>query len=395
MDAQMKVDRCMTRLLMRYPFWGNLLLTFDVQPSETATQTMATNGKGLWYNPPYVEQQDEEIICTDLAHEGGHKMFLDHMRRGSRDQKLWNIATDYRINLYLKDSGLKLGDDYLYDEQFRGMDAEEIYDFLEQNPDSDAAKNAEAKGGCGCGGLKDHPSQQPSQSRGDQEGDEGQGSSSGTTTIENVDFGEAEVLMEIANALAFAKNRGSMPAGLEAEVKEVLDPKIRWEQIVQQFMEQCNSDDYDWTKRDRRMMSYDMYLPALESDGVDTFVVSIDTSGSTRPFIPQFLGEISKIASVLNFNRLIVIFCDARVAHVDEYEKHDLPIRPAKVYGGGGTDFRPPFAWLEEHDIYPKGMVYLTDTYGSFPEPPDFPVLWTAPVQCQGNIPFGERVDIE
>ncbi len=80
-NTQMKVDRCITRLLMLYPFWGSLTLGFEIQPSFTLTQTMATDGVRLFFNPDYVEQQDEEILVTDLAHKNGHKMFLDCFRR--------------------------------------------------------------------------------------------------------------------------------------------------------------------------------------------------------------------------------------------------------------------------------------------------------------------------
>ncbi len=393
MDAQTIVDRNISRLLRMYAFWGNLVMTFDVQESEEVTQTMATDGVQLWYNPTYVVNQKETILCTDLAHEAGHKMYFDHLRRGHRDPKLWNRATDFRINYVLKMSGFELDDTFLYDQRFHdwNWDAEQIYDFLEQNPDDQANKQAEEKGGCGCGGLKDHPSQQPKQGSQGEDGDQ----PSGATSIETVNFGEAEILMEIAQAMNFAKSQGQMPAGLEADIKEILDPKIRWEQRLQEFMEQCNQDDYDWTQRDRRLMHLNMYFPSLASEGIDTFVVAIDTSGSMYPYISQVLAEVSKISSVLKFNKLIVIFCDSEIAHVDQYEKHDLPIRAAKTYGGGGTDFRPPFDWLVEHDIHPKGMVYLTDTYGPFPEAPDYPVLWTVPAGSEDRVPFGQTVTIE
>lgn len=40
--------------------------------------------------------------------------------------------------------------------------------------------------------------------------------------------------------------------------------------------------------------------------------------------------------------------------------------------GGGGTDFVPPFRWVEENGIFPQCLIYLTDLCcHSFPEPPD------------------------
>lgn len=388
---------------MEYPFWGNLIMTFDVQQS-LAIQTMATDGKVLQYNPYYVDQQDEIIVRTDLAHEACHKLFLDSFRRGSRDHKLWNVATDYRINLTLKDSGLKLGYDYLLDERFRGWDAEKIYDFLKNNPDDPASQQAQAQGGCGCGGLKDHPStksgepsngegegQQPAGGDGDGDGDgEGQGGN-----MTDVDFGEAEVLMEIAAAANFAKSQGNMPGALAQHIKEILDPKISWEQVLQEFMEQCQTNDFSWQIRDRRMSETPAFVPALESEGVDTFVVAVDTSGSTRSFLGQFLAEVSAIGKLLKFNKLVVIFCDAKVQHVDEYGPEDLPIKPGKLYGGGGTDFRPVFHYVEEQMLMPKGMVFLTDTYGSFPDSPDYKVLWVVPAKEHGSVPFGEMLEYD
>ncbi len=402
MYAQMKVDRCITRLLMLYPFWGSLTLGFEIQPSNTIS-TMATDGVRLFFNPDYVKQQYEEILCTDIAHENGHKMFLDSFRRGHRDPKRWNIACDYRINLYLRDSGLKLGDDYLIDERFRGMDAEKIYNILSQDPNDPANQQAEEKGGCGCGGLLDHPSQ-PSQDQNEQ-GSDGDGSDEGSedgsqlssTALSGTDFGESEAMMQIAQAMNFAKAQGKLPGSLDELVEDILNPKIRWEQVVERFMENCNQDDFTWLVPDRRFLHQDIYLPGLESEGVDEFVVVLDTSGSTIRFIPQFLGEISKLAAVLKFRKLHIMYIDAKVQRVDEYGKEDLPIKPGRTYGGGGTSFIPAFSWLEERCITPKGMIYLTDTYGSFPSTaPSFPVLWTVPKECKihQEIPFGETVII-
>lgn len=382
MDAQMKVDRCIARLLTGYPFWGALVLGMEVE-QDKSIPTMATDGVKLFYNPDYVLNQSEVILCTDLAHEGGgHKMFLDHLRRGNRDPQLWNVATDYRINLYLKDSGFQLGDDYLIDEKFRGMDAEEIYDYLLNDPEDPANQKAQAAGGCGCGGLHDCPSKNKKP-----------GSESGPEDTSITNLGESEVMMQLAQARAFAKGQGKLPGSIDKLIEETLNPKISWKQILQRFMESCSQDDFSWQVPDRRFLHLDIYLPGMDSEGIEEFAIVLDTSGSTASLIPQFLSEVSKITSTLKFKKLYVMYCDARVQHVDEYEASDLPIAPKKTYGGGGTDFRPPFAWFEERCINPKGLVYLTDTYGSFPSPPSYPVLWTVPEERM-SVPFGEKVVI-
>jgi predicted metal-dependent peptidase len=67
-----------------------------------------------------------------------------------------------------------------------------------------------------------------------------------------------------------------------------------------------------------------------------------------------------------------------------------------RACGGGGTDFRPVFAALEEEP--PVALVYLSDLDGRFPdEAPSFPVLWGQTETYRGwlEAPFGECVRVE
>ena len=88
-----------------------------------------------------------------------------------------------------------------------------------------------------------------------------------------------------------------------------------------------------------------------------------------------------------------MIYCDAAVNRVDEFGPDDE--LKLEMVGGGGTDFRPPFAYVEEHDVEPQCLVYLTDMYGAFPEQsPEYPTMWATFTE---NIeaPFGETVRID
>ncbi len=369
MDAKMKMDRCVTRLLRFYPFWGSLVLSMEMQETQS-TPTLATDGVRMFYNPNYVAQQDEEILCTDIAHEAGHKAFRHHLRRKGRDPNIWNEAGDYAINLFLKDSGLKLGGDYLIDERFRGFDAEIIYNMLLSEPRP--KPKAQGGSGCPCGGLRDHPGVGNSGAEG---------------------LPEQESLVALAQARQFAKSQGKLPGSIDEFVEGLVNPKVRWEDVLRRFMETCSMDDFSWQVPDRRFLGYDMYLPYLDGESVDTFVIGVDTSGSTASYMAQFLAEVSEIARVLKFEKLYVIYCDASVYHVDVYEKGDLPIKVLRKQRKGGTSFVPIFEWLEEHQVEPKGMAVLTDTYGSFPPAPSFPVLWTVPESETGaSVEFGEMI---
>ena len=82
-----------------------------------------------------------------------------------------------------------------------------------------------------------------------------------------------------------------------------------------------------------------------------------------------------------------------------EYAPDDLP-GEITVKGRGGTDFRPGFEWLDEHDVRPAVCLYFTDMECSrYPETePGYPILWCDWRPGAGPLdnppPWGERIAI-
>ena len=72
------------------------------------------------------------------------------------------------------------------------------------------------------------------------------------------------------------------------------------------------------------------------------------TSGSVTDLdVSQFSAEISSILEVAD-TTLTVIYCDKKIQNVERFERYDLPIQIHPM-GGGGTDFRPTFKWIEDN----------------------------------------------
>ena len=82
----------------------------------------------------------------------------------------------------------------------------------------------------------------------------------------------------------------------------------------------------------------------------------VDTSGSIgREELEQFAGEISAISNEAQPESIRVIYCDAAVQAVEEFSPSEaIKLSPK---GGGGTDFVPPFKWVDENGIEPKCLV--------------------------------------
>ena len=151
-------------------------------------------------------------------------------------------------------------------------------------------------------------------------------------------------------------------------------------------------DDYSWKQPSRRESA--ALMPRLSSQSVDV-IVALDTSGSVREEeLRAFLAEIDALKGQVRA-AITLHACDERLDaqgpwHFAAWE----PVRlPESLHGGGGTDFRPLFEWVEQEHLRPDLLLYFTDAQGRFPpsEPP-YPVVWL--VKGKAGVPFGARVQL-
>ena len=121
-------------------------------------------------------------------------------------------------------------------------------------------------------------------------------------------------------------------------------------------------------------------LESSERPMLDEFVIAIDTSGSTmRGPVIRFLEEaFSALRQSGSGERgnIHVIQCDEFVRRDDvvrsEADMNRLT-NDFKLEGGGGTDFRPVFYYVDDlvnnGDLRNlKGLMYFTDGIGKYPE---------------------------
>jgi predicted metal-dependent peptidase len=68
----------------------------------------------------------------------------------------------------------------------------------------------------------------------------------------------------------------------------------------------------------------------------------------------------------------------------------------ALIAGGGGTDFRPVFRWLEKEGRSHGVLVYVTDGWGAYPdEPPrNVDVVWVMTGPGCKTPPWGKVVEV-
>lgn len=390
MSASDRIAKARWQLSLSQPFFGALAMGSKIIEDE-AVGTMCTDGKSIRYAPSFVEAHTQEEITGVMAHEAMHIAFKHMLRKGDFDHKVWNMATDYAINLIVVDSGLTIPDNGLLDRKYEGMSAEEIYHQLLE----------EGAGGGGQGGEGESGEGDQSDSGSDGEGwnwgqfeepTDGQGNQ---LSEADQDALEQELNVRVLEAHALAERAGKVPAGVEGLIEDVLEPKVDWREKLRTFVGGVKPDDYSWAKPNRKMLSvYDIYMPASQTFGAGNLVVAVDTSGSVRDHeLSEFLAEISAINQDYAPESLTVISCDSEIQHVEHYAQGET-VETLSTKGRGGTRVAPVFDYLEEQGLPCDSLVYFTDLHvWDFPEAPDFPVLWCS--TSGDSAPFGEVVRCE
>ena len=378
------IARAKSMLLVRHAFFASLALNLEYIETED-TETMATDGKAIYYNPAWVATLTLIEIMSVIAHEVLHVAFCHHLRRNGRDQARWNRACDYAINWILVASGVfRLPEGGLFDEQYKGMTAEQIYNKL------------------------------PTE---DEEDDPSAGSDPLVGEVWDATNDDGEPLTESEKASEEMKAQATVSEAMDAEqrvgigevdaaVREALEVNkidaVAWYEQLAQWVTQYMTSRSSFNTPDRRLLHTGHILPAATRDPEFHLVFAWDTSGSlTEELTGMIKAHINNAVQALNPSTVEIIYCDTRVRERNTFCRTtgaspiELDINPV---GGGGTRFDPVFKYISDEEIETDCLVYFTDGIGQVNvTEPDYPVLWatthTTPDFSAGE--FGDSVTIK
>ena len=406
MDVQKKFAKARITLLNSQPFFGMIALGMPVIWTDKV-KTMGVDGVNLYANESFVDSLDHNELAGVIAHECLHVALLHPTRRGNRNPKGWNIATDYAINAELKKAIaasseylLALPEDALYNPDYEGLSADDIYNRLPRESDRgkdepEDDETGEGEDDWGKELLQQDHAKNEKNIPGDSSGDVG-GTGEVFDAPANMDKAELEAKLKqtVVQAATVARSQGKLPGNIASLVDGMLKPVVDWRAKLREHFERVFPSDYSWVRPNRRFVHQGIYLPGVEKDGTGHIVVGVDTSGSVRDDeIAQFMGEINYICEDITPEMVTVIYCDSKVQKVDEFEGDETFI--PRVAGRGGTRFVPVFDEVEKRGIQPKALIYLTDLgCGEYPDTPGYPVIWGA-TERMSEPPFGEVVDIK
>lgn len=375
-DIEKAITKARIDMIALQPFFGTLAMQLRMRPMNDLHRaaavaihqqepTLAVDGKNIWYAPEFIAKLSFEKTKTVIAHEVMHCV-MDHIgRRGARDPMRWNVACDYAINQILQDAGFSFDGPGggLLDPAYKGMSADQIYNLLPHSEGGDGKGNPQPLCNILDGEVKKDPA-----------------------LVDQWQVATAQAAMA-------ANQAGKLPDSLKRLVDELLNPKTDWRAQLRRFITEKAKDDYSWTRPNKKMLANGVFLPSLYSERMGEIVVGVDTSGSiSQEMLNVFANEIQAIRESVSPERVTVIYCDAQVNEVQQFEREDL--LELKMVGGGGTAFEPVADYIEENDLHPVCVVYLTDGYGNlgFPQPA-VPWMWAMTTDVEPV--WGERVQVD
>jgi predicted metal-dependent peptidase len=334
--------------------------------------TLATDGTKILYSPTFLDTLSDAQLTGVLAHEVLHCALLHPFRRGSRDAKKWNVATDYAINGELVKCGLTLPTDVLIDSQYDGLSAETIY---AQLPDGDSSGDSPEPS---TGTVQDAPSDSPA-----------------TPSDAPSPMTESDWKVAAEQASDVARGCGKLPGGVDRKVKASRASSADWRELLREFITNTVPSDYSWSRPNRRYISRGLYLPGVVKENCGPLVIAIDTSGSiSARNLAAFSSEINAILADVRPELVTVLYCDTDVRKVEEFGAEDSVTLSA--FGGGGTRFSPVITHLSNMPEQPSALIYFTDLdcYESITAP-DCPTLWITDQAITTQPQFGTIARID
>lgn len=391
------------------------LAIFRLVPEERKPVFFGTDGEKLYYDRDYLLNrylEKPEAAACDYLHTVIHCLYQHPFQAGKHQERYWNLAADIAVADVVGEMGVPWisrqlpGECLKIADHIKGavplMWAPHIAGYLEG-----VFAQKEELGGYGLAELetmfrRDSHACWGFGSGEDQESSREHMAESGSPVkaaarMERLSREWKETAESVAlHAKSVAKDRGNIPGSMLLAIQRLTREKCDYTEFLKKFAVhhermKINQDEFDYT--------YYLYglgmlkkIPLIEpleykeEKQIREFVVALDTSGScSESLVQRFLNKTYNLLCqnecFSDQSVLHIIQCDAAVqgdVRIDSLEHLEAYISGMTLRGGGGTDFRPVFAYVDQLCAQGElkrlgGLIYFTDGYGVFPvQPPAY-----------------------
>lgn len=208
-----------------------------------------------------------------------------------------------------------------------------------------------------------------------------------------------EIVERVLRAVEGNRIIGSLSNAHAIHLDKLRSPRLNWKQLLRSLWKsKVGPYDMDPTRISTTYLRLGLKLPPIgRVPGAPDVVLVVDCSGSMlgNP-LKLVLSEIRGLAGLVS--DVDILFVDTEIVRavcLKEVTDAEVFGLAGTLVGGGGTDFRPAFEWVQQERRTPSLLVYLTDLWGIYPDrAPRYDVLWVVPHDEELVVPFGRVVHI-
>ena len=303
-----------------------------------------------------------------FGHEVLHNVYehLGRSKQNKHNPKLSNIAADYCVNRDLKDN--RIGTfittvPALYDRKYNGYSMEEVYDELYENAEKiDIEK------------LVDQLLDEHLDDEGDNTGSSGQPEEdeNGNLVSKSKPKYTKEQRQQIRDNIkesllqsAAGASAGEMPAGVKRIIKDLTEPKMPWQELLNMSIQSTLKGDYSFMARSKKGYFSDVALPGQTPEETIDIALSMDMSGSISDTMgKEMLSEVRGIMEQFKDFKIKLWCFDTNVYNYAEFTPQNIDeLETYPIQGGGGTDFDANWKFMKDNDIHPERFIMFTDGY--------------------------------
>jgi len=390
-----KISQAKAKLLVDYPLFGTIASKVELVLNDDI-QSFKTDGIKLEYNSAFLESLSISEMEFVFASSAMHASLAHENRKNNRVSWLWQMATDFAINDMLVQNGMDKPELAQYRKRFEGMYAEEIYAELIddiENDDVDSQvkpENDEVLKSENDESLKPENDEVFRSKNDDVLKSENDESNVILNLIQDLDTQPHQLFKEFANATLLAEEKkGTLPLHVERFFTLTCSGSIDWREELKYAIDRFYKDDYTLMPPNKKFLHAGIYLPSSTSQRFK-LVVAVDSSGSVdENLLNTFLSELNFLMSTIPNYEIDLLVCDDKVNEHKTFYSGD--ILELSLSGGGGTDFRPVFSFIDENLRDTQLLLYFTDLDGAFPKDiPNYDIKWIVPKGKE--VPFGEVI---
>ena len=381
-------------LCIDFPYLERALSALIPEGKENV-HAFATEGVYLYYPSAHylkVFEENEQFLRRAYLHTVFHCLYAHLWQRGNREVKRWNLACDIAVEFVIDGFNKQTTQRLLswlrqqYYEKMREkkvISAAGIYELLAEEAPERLTELAQEfyTDDHALWGREDKQSPMPHQQK---QSDDPQ-----------------KKWQKIARQVQFQKEKSDRRSDAAAAAMQVQITEERKRRNYKEFLKKfaafheqvrCDMDNFDLNYYTYGLRTYGNLpliepLETREERRISEFVIVVDTSYSTsgelvRSFLQETLHILLEQNAFFTAAKVHLIQCDDRIQEdlvIQSQKQAQELLARFEIKGGGNTDFRPAFTYVEE--LRGKGelrnlggLLYFTDGNGTYPaKKPDYP----------------------